>query len=69
LIIEMKKRGLSFPKYEKEGMLFSIKSATSIETQNFQLSSPRSIRRGVKKLVSHENATTSSLTASAPSAA
>jgi hypothetical protein len=51
LIVEMKKRGLSFPKYEKEGMLFSIKSANSVDTQTFELNSPRSIRMGVEALV------------------
>jgi hypothetical protein len=51
LIVEMKKRGLSFPKYDEEGMLFSIKSANSVDTQTFKLASPRSIRRGVEALV------------------
>jgi hypothetical protein len=51
LIVEMKKRGLTFPKYEKEGMLFSIKSANSVDTQTFELNSPRSIRMGVEALV------------------
>jgi hypothetical protein len=51
LIVEMEKRGLSFPKYEKEGMLFSIKSANSVDIQTFELSSPRSIRMGVEALL------------------
>jgi hypothetical protein len=35
LIVEMKKRGLSFPQYKNNGMLFRITSATSIETTPF----------------------------------
>ena len=51
LIVEMKKRGLTFPKYKNNGMLFYITSATSVATRPFQLASPGSIRRGVKELV------------------
>jgi hypothetical protein len=51
LIVEMKKRGLSFPQYERNGMLFRILSANSIETTPFWLSSPRSITCGIEDLM------------------
>ena len=51
LIVEMKKRELSFPQYENNGMLFRITSAGSIETTPFWLSSPRSITSSVEDLM------------------